>query len=352
MADALTAKLYPEDERRFLSLKAINDRRRNVTVARRLIARLASHRQRLSCELSPGHPTESLLRAAQAGDQSELAHHGIDVGYAQLNEVLAPLVSGAPFVEIETVGPYAAHHVDHQGRLDVSFDNMPSDERSGILLASVLRDAFSECRNVRIVALLDDLHEAVDGHSLTSDERDRYVVQMSRIFYEKGVLRYDDIPGSDYRLLRESAHLKQVDELIEQLRVRSRVLIQHTDDGDVLFRPTDEWIGQLGLNSAGRVREFRRHGILLKKAGRPTCQALDAAGFLNPTNRQIVHLVMLDKAFRTQQDKTYTLLRALGIARGDSYHNVFFDSARLSPEVTVLVMCEILIRELRLLYLS
>ena len=59
---------------------------------------------------------------------------------------------------------------------------------------------------------------------------------------------------------------------------------------------------------------------------------------------------MLDRAALTQQDKTYTLLRALGIKRGDKYHNVFFDSARLSPEITVLAMCEILIRELRQLY--
>ncbi|MGH3429739.1 MAG: hypothetical protein ACRDQZ_19585, partial [Mycobacteriales bacterium] len=95
------------------------------------------------------------------GDEEELARGGLDARYAQLNQVLNPLVSGAPFVEIETVGPYAAHHVV-DGRLDVSFGNIPNDERAGILFASILRDALSGLRNVRIVVLLDDLHNALD----------------------------------------------------------------------------------------------------------------------------------------------------------------------------------------------
>jgi hypothetical protein len=293
-----------------------------------------------------GIPTQQLIQAASVGDEEELARGGIDVRYAQLNQVFDPLVSGARFVEIETVGPYAAHHVV-DGRLDVSFENMPNDERTGILLASILRDALSGLRNLRVVALLDDLHDAFDKSVLTSDERDRYVVQMAKILYAKGVFSYDDVPGSDYRLLRESAHLANVDILTERLHAHGTV--ETTETGNVIFHPDTEWLCQLGLRPASQAGKFSRRGILLKKAGKPTCQALDAAGFLNPTNQQIIHFVILNTSFRTQQDKTYTLLRALDIVRGSTYHNVFFDSDTLTPELIAFTLCELFIHELRTL---
>jgi hypothetical protein len=56
---------------------------------------------------------------------------------------------------------------------------------------------------------------------------------------------------------------------------------------------------------------------VIRRNGRATCQAIDAAGFLDPINQHVMHVVMLDKRLASQQDKAYALLRAIDMVRQD-----------------------------------
>ncbi|HEY9411352.1 MAG TPA: hypothetical protein VIP77_17365 [Jiangellaceae bacterium] len=346
MADALTARPI-DDPHQLAALAPTGETQEKVARATALLGRLEAHAHKLRRDVAGDERVLHLLRAINDGDAADLARLGVDIEYAWLDDVLTAVVSGAPYVEIETVGPYAAHHIDADGRLDVSFDNLPADERAGILLAALLRDAFEDSPNVRIVALLDDLNDDLGGRDFSAADRDRYVVQMSKIFYEYGVLRHNDVPGRDYVLLRESAAENHVDDLIERLAASGHGRIEQTDSGDVVFRPSAAFVERLALNSPSRIREFGRRGILLKRSGRATCHALDAAGFLDPINEHVMHVVMLDARFTSQQDKTYALLRAIEVVHQESHHNVFYDAEVLSPEAIAFAVCHVLIHELR-----
>lgn len=342
MANALTARPIDNSDQ----LAALSPTQHISDSARGLLHRLELQARRLSRPIPRSARENDLLSAVRSGNYDALATLGIDVEYAWLNKIAKAIVLGAPFVEIETVGPYAAHHVDPDGSLNVSLDNMPSDERAGMLIASALRRALRGMSNVRFVYLLDDYTAPSGGSDLEFDDRDRYVVQMGRIFYDEGVLRHQDIPGHDYVLVRESDAETRLDELVDQL-TRSHAGRIETSGGDMTFRPTEAFVRELALRSPNRNREFTRRGITLKRSGRPTCHALEAAGFLDSHNRHVLHVVMLDARFAAQQDKTYALLRAIGIVRPDTHHNLFYDAGTLDPETVALVVCELLIRDVR-----
>jgi len=79
-------------------------------------------------------------------------------------------------------------------------------------------------------------------------------------------------------------------------------------------------------NTVAQCDDPRYLRILLRdKNGNWQCAALDASGFLNPRNREIVHLVILPKEnFEAQQDQVWEILHAFGFQPQD-YHNVFFE---------------------------
>jgi hypothetical protein len=356
LAHALAAPTRDHEDH-LTPLEPERDHTRTITRADEVLEKLHGHAQRLRDSGQVGdlelELSVALAQNVQVGssrssvrDHAWLARLGLDISYLWLEDFITALLTGAPFVDIETVGPYASHHVDEEGRLTVLADNLSVDERAGILIAAVLRDVLSSCSNVRIVALLDDFSE-IDGEALSDDDRYRYIIEMGKLLLDHGVLRGDDIPGQDYLLLQESSYQAKVDELIEKLSHSGRGVVEHHPNGDVIFRPSATLIEQLALHSRDRIREFRRRGILIKKAGRATCQALESASFLHPTNKHIMHVLMLDRKFASQQDKTYALLRALDIAWLDSHHNLFYDTSKLSPEAIAFAICELLIRELK-----
>lgn len=342
MANALATRPVDNSEQ----LASLSPKRHTADAARELLRRFELQSRRLSQPTPRSARENDLLKAIHSGNYAALPALGMDVEYAWLHTIAKAIVLGAPFVEIETVGPYAVNHIGADGSLNVSLENMSPDERAGMLIASALRRALHGCSNVRFVYLLDDVTAPSGESQITIDDRDRYVVQMGRIFYGEGVLRHQDVPGHDYVLVRESDAETRLDELIDQV-TRSRTGRIDMSDGQVTFRPTEEFVRQLALRSPNRKREFIRRGISLKRNGRPTCHALEAAGFLDSHNRHVLHVIMLDARFAAQQDKTYALLSAAGIVRPDTHHNLFYDADSLGPETVALAVCELLMRDIR-----
>jgi hypothetical protein len=319
------------------------DRLSKTRWAESLLDKLESHLAALRGRVDFQSPrAKHLQRAIVDGDEQAMCELGINTSYGWLDDLVSAMARGTPFVEIETVGPYAGHHLGADDELDVTFSNLPSDERAGILLAAVLRDLTSACKNIRFVSLLDDLNNHVSNRPFTNAEQERYILAMSRMLYEQGTLRADDVPGRDYVLIRESEQVQRIDELVERLRHSGSGQIETSLDGDVSFRPCDHLVKKLALRSGSRRLELRKRGILLKRLGRPTCQALDAAIFLEPVNRDIVHFVLLDQRFESEQDKTYALIRAVDITTQERYHNIFYDSDALPAELIVYAICELL----------
>jgi hypothetical protein len=143
------------------------------------------------------------------------------------------------------------------------------------------------------------------------------------LLHDQGVLRPGDISGKDYVLTRERELQALVEPMIDRLRRSTRGTVETNDSSDVIFRPSVPLIRRLALDSDNRKREFARNGVLLQRNGRPTCPALDAANFVNLKSGDVLHVLVFDKWLTSQQDKTYALLRALGVVTQDRYENIF-----------------------------
>jgi hypothetical protein len=280
---------------------------------------------------------QSKIDTVLAGNTETMHEVGVDFRYIQFDKVIAALLSGKPPVEIETVGPYLAAHLNKDtGQVDIKMENLPPDEAIGIQMAAVIRRMAEGIGRVKVVSLLDEFNNYVSERGFTETEQDTYIAAMGDFFRQAGVILPDDKPGEDFVLLRESDQIKKFGSLKTNLGQSGNGEVITDEDGDTYFKPTEEFIAQLGLKSKNRRRELRENGILLCHSdGIPTCQAMDASSYLNPRNKELLHVVMLDQSMEAQQDKTYTLLRAMGIVGPDTYHNTFFDSQGLPPELVV-----------------
>ena len=115
---------------------------------------------------------------------------------------------------------------------------------------------------------------------------------------------------------------------MQRLRESGKGSIESDDKGNVWFQPESNFVDELKIRSKNRRKSLRRQGVPLVHEGRPLCQALDAAGFLGEENKSLLHMVMLRKGMEEQQDRVYTLLRALDIVTPESFHNIFFDDSQ------------------------
>lgn len=309
-----------------------------------LLSRLAGERARLQAEVEPSTALDrSVLRAAVVGDRETLARLGLDLGDAWLDDVVTALVTGEP-VHVETVGPYAAHHLDDRGRLDVRADNLAAEDLTGIALGASLRRVLHGWPGVQVVVLLDDLN-VPGGRGLVPSDRAQFVTAMTTLLQDHGVLPpIGDLDGS-YHVLCESDQLGVLPELVARLQDSPHGRVEGRLDDELVFWPTTELVDGLALTSTNRQRELRRVGIVLVRHGRPTCQALDASRFLDGTRADRLRVLMLGTQLRSQQDKTYAILRALDLATTDSFHNVFYDAGLLPPPLFALAVCELLISE-------
>lgn len=329
------------------AFRAIDDKEAKAEIARTMLNRLTGHRKRFLRVLRDQSALDHhLLRACAGGDQEELAKLGFDTRYAWLDDVLAAMISGGPFVEIETVTTYAAVHADLDGKLRFQAKNLPPEEKTGIMLGALFRDISQGCPNVRQVTDVDDIHNYSAGTHFSKADQDQYVVSISQVFTEAGMHLPYDAPGRNYLIVPISRMYERVDELMAALRSSGHGTVETRDSGDVVFQPTERLIRLLALRSEDEERELRRSGIMLRKNGAVTSHALTAASFLHPINREILHLIMRDTRMEHEQNKVYALTRAIGVKSQDTYNNVFYDSQRHPPELIALLMCETLMGSL------
>lgn len=284
--------------------------------------------------------TIAVLRALDAMELEDLRLLGLDLTYTWLDDLVGAVVNGGPFISATTMGPYASHHLFEDG-LQVTVERLSADERVGLALGSLMRDIASISGNVRFVALLDDVTTLTLQRPLTPEEGDRFIVGISEVLEKFDVIRPSDIAGTHYLLLRESEQIQNVTTLIDLLEEGKAGYIDTFGD-NVTYFPSEELIDKLAMRSENRAREFRRKGIAVVRNGKATCQAIDAATFLDPHNREAVHAVILDERFASEQDKVYTLLRGAGVVSQSRYHNMFFDSHRLSVELVSYALCKLM----------
>jgi len=256
VAGALTVRTVETRDLSRFSL--IEDKGKKLDVALRMLAKLKNHQGRLRENVGLSDTRDvHIMRALENGDSELLAELGLDLGYSWVEDILAAMINGFPFVEIETCGPHAARHVSNDGDLNFELNRIPNDERVGVILGAFIRDISADCENVRMVTLVDDLHDYRSGEYLEEPQRDQYVVEVGKLLLEQGIIRPSDIPGVNYVLLRESELLTSVDDLIASLRSCGLGLVETTDLGDIVFRPSDGLIRRLALTSEYRKREFR-----------------------------------------------------------------------------------------------
>lgn len=346
IARALAAPV-PETVEEIAAFRAIEDKRQKMAVAQGMLSRLTIRRQQLLDVLeSRGLNDHHYFRALLEADYDELARMGLDARYAWLDDVLAALISGGPFVEIQAATCYASPHLKRDGSLSFDYSSIPLEEQAGILLSSMFRELSHGCANVRLVIDVDDIHNYSTGDHISMAERDQFVIELSKILTEQGVHLPYDIPGKNYLILRRSEIIDEVDSMISNLRLSGQGTVERTDQGDVIFRPHTTLLRRLSLNQPDQERELKRSGIMLKRNGQATSAAISAASFLSPLNRNILHVVMCDKRLCIEQVRVYTLLRAMGVVTQDRYHNVFFDPERLSPEAIAFGVCDLIIDSL------
>lgn len=255
----------------------------------------------------------------------------MDFKYVDLTYILEALLQGK-CVEIETVGPYMLNHFDSTtGEFVFNIANFTADEMIGLKMASVLRKLRIVFPTLRLVSLIDDVHGPNNTVVFRCD-RYRYYRFISRLYREQGAILPQDKRNIDYILLRENRLKRRVDKLEARLAKSSAGVLERVDDS-VVFRPSDKTMESSGIKSKSTRKKLLKDGILLRRSGTPTCQAMDAAGFIKTRNANIVHLVALDTSFERQQDEVFTLVSSMGNTDSRNYHNILFDSKILDPRI-------------------
>lgn len=281
----------------------------------------------------------SLMDSQSMADPSLL---GVDIEYTWIDEILKALIVGGPTVQVDAASPYAANSIDEDGCVNVRWEALPNDEKAGVMIAAMMRDVFVDCKNFRLALLLDDFHGKSHEQPLTELQQDEYIVQMARLLFRSGVLLPNDVPGREYVMTRERDLKPLVDQLINKLRFVGRGELEHRDNGDIVFYPHPVLIRCLALDSDNRKRELARNGVLLMRNGRPTCAALDASNYLNNAGVDTMYLVVLDKQMKSQQDKAYALLRAIGVVTQERYDNVFYDAENMTASFIAYSFCHLI----------
>jgi hypothetical protein len=155
--------------------------------------------------------------------------------------------------------------------------------------------------------------------------KDKFKEFVRESFIKSEIIKPDAVEGAeaDYVLLSESEKIKDAEELVEFLKnINGKNLIEYGKGEEIFF--------QQKIGDCDDPRYLRIN--LRNKQGTWQCAALDASGFLNARNREIMHLVILPKEnFEDQQNQVWEILHACGF-EPENYHNIHFDTT--DPAIT------------------
>lgn len=282
---------------------------------------------------------EALLREVDAAYTTA----GVHFLKCQFFRIIQALREGKR-LEFEGFGPYLRDYI---------FKDMESetvklekaDEIGLAVMAFLKREVIPEAH---AVSLYDTLNLGTTANDLTGmPQKDvdnpnytrgklvlasENIEQMFRNFVERqlrgqGIINAEEQegPDRDYVLISEKDKIDDAKKLVSAMDKKG--LIEYGAGEEIWFQ-----------NKLAQCDDPRYLRILLRdKNGNWQCAALDASGFLNPRNREIVHLVILPKEnFEVQQDQVWELLHALGF-RPQDYHNIFFevDNNNVTPASAV-----------------
>ena len=209
--------------------------------------------------------------------------------------------------------------------------SLSSSDEIGFRISKSLADMFPGARQVLLVddmhSLLHQaagslnrprgLHYTASSSPYTEEAREKFKEDIVARMKRREILREDSVAGTDYLLVSESAQQADVPNLVSLLESKGYI---RRDGKEVWF-----------VNSQADNPEFSEIR-LANKEGEWLCVTLDATSFLKDKGLDKTYLVVLDLAFKAQQDQVWEILRVLGV-NPLNYHNIFFDASRPPSEV-------------------
>jgi hypothetical protein len=145
--------------------------------------------------------------------------------------------------------------------------------------------------------------------------------------------------NKDYTLLLESEKVEEAKKLVEVLDEKGLI------EGDITSETGEIWF-QNTIKNCDDPRYLRIK--LRSEDGHWECAALDASGFLDKSNLENTHLLILPKErFEEQQDKVWEILKSINF-QPEHYHNIFIDyeNEKLTPELAVKTLASKISRKL------
>jgi hypothetical protein len=236
---------------------------------------------------------------------------GVNFSRAQISVIRQRYAEGK-VIEFETVGPYLANYLASGGTM--TLDNLIPEDLIGVRLAALFRTIFPKAR---LAALCDEYNQVTAGQQVndaipepfTQAQKQRFLASFKTVLTQAGALSEDATEWNEYILQAESDNAVLADRLVALLDEAGHI---QNDKGALYFvNPEAE-------------NPLHQRFCLRTAQGRWLCETLDAAGFLQPINRDITHLVVLPSYMRTQQDRVWEILRVLGFTPSQ-HHNLFFD---------------------------
>jgi hypothetical protein len=260
---------------------------------------------------------QTQLKQQLRAEEEEYIVAGANYARTQIDTLRKGYAEGLQ-IEFETIGPYLANYL-HAGGV-MTLDNLIPEDRTGLQLAILFRSLFPKAR---LVALCDEYNEGPalatpedsQHRAFTREQGRAFIESFEDILLEVGVISSRN--STDHLLLAESKQAERAELLVSILRDAG--YIEETKSGIYFSNPNAE-------------NPLHRRFCLRTPHGRWICETLDAAGFLDPGNNSITHIVVLPDYMKAQQDRVWEILRVLGL-QPSQHHNIFFDPLRPTEDI-------------------
>ncbi len=255
----------------------------------------------------------------------------------QMDDLLAGYQNGMR-TEVDAYSPYLADNNMATG--EILRNNMLVSDQIGLEVARVCKQQMPESI---IVSLADEFHTFMQDRYDSNDQpirreytksqgvlheeaktlpmihaepevRKKFRDSVAQQLIDEGIAKPD---GSDVLVLSEFDKQKDVEEFVRRI-------------SEIAARPNAPFsIEQKGekmtLVSPDAENPLFQEIVLRNEGGKWMCPALDAASFIHPRNKEIMHLVVLPDVMKDQQDQVWEMLRLMDI-EPQNYHNIYYDS--------------------------